>query len=137
MTIMTWDASLDVGVDDMNREHQEILALMNQLHDLKQDGVTGLPVTKLVQKLGEVTTHHFADEEAYMESINYAGLSSHKFIHQDLLKKYGEYAQEIAAANGRMDDRFFTFLKLWLTAHIKGIDMKYSPKAANPLRKAS
>ena len=28
MTIMTWNESLDVGVDDMNREHQDILALM-------------------------------------------------------------------------------------------------------------
>lgn len=137
MTIMTWNASLDVGVDDMNREHQDILALMNQLHDLKEAGETGPKVTRLVQQLGEVTTNHFADEEAYMESIGYAGLSSHKFIHQDLLKKYGQYAQEIAAANGRMDNRFFSFLKLWLTAHIKGIDMKYSPNAATTLKKAS
>ena len=129
MPIMEWNSTLDVGVEAMNNEHKHILDLMNRIHDASASGTTGAPVTALVDELAQVTVDHFSDEEAYMQSVGYDGLDTHKLIHADLLNKYGAYAQEIHAADGKLPDQFLTFLKLWLTAHIKGIDMKYSPEA--------
>jgi hemerythrin len=31
MPIMSWDQSLDVGIPSMNREHQDILDVMNKI----------------------------------------------------------------------------------------------------------
>lgn len=134
MPLMEWNETLDVGVQKMNDEHKDILSLMNRLYDCKSANKSGQEVIALVQELGRVTTAHFVDEEAYMESISYANLPSHKLIHKDLLTKYTGYAQKIQQANGALPDDFFVFLKLWLTAHIKGIDMKYGPKAPSMSR---
>ncbi len=134
MPLMDWDSSLDVGVERMNREHQDILALMNEIYDVQQAGRQDLDVIRLVDRLGQVTIEHFRDEEAFMETSDYAGLESHKLIHQDLLRKFTGFAEEIRAGNGQVPDKFLTFLKLWLSAHIKGIDMKYGPKAGQLLR---
>ena len=98
-------------------------------------GKTGSTVTQLVDQLAAVTIAHFSDEEAYMASTGYEGLASHKLIHAELLKKYTAFAETIRHDGGRLPDNFLMFLKLWLTAHIKGIDMKYGP-AGQALRKA-
>ena len=114
MTIMTWTPSLDVGVSKMNDEHQGLLKLMNDLHDAHQAGKRGFEVLKILDALGAATVKHFADEEVYMESVNYPKLKTHKLIHQDLLKKFGTFSEAIHAKNGEIGDDFFTFLKLWL-----------------------
>ena len=129
MPLMNWDSSLDVGVDKMNDEHQQILSLMNRIYDAREAGQTGPDIIALLERLGQVTIDHFRDEEAYMEKIGYPGITSHKLIHKDLLDKFTAFASEIKANGGEVPEKFLTFLKLWLSAHIRGIDMKYGPKA--------
>lgn len=129
MPLMNWDSSLDVGVNKMNDEHQQILSLMNRIYDAREAGQTGPDIITLLERLGQVTIDHFRDEEAYMEKIGYPGITSHKLIHKDLLDKFTAFASEIRANGGEVPEKFLTFLKLWLSAHIRGIDMKYGPKA--------
>ncbi len=129
MPLMTWDPSLDVGVDAMNAEHRDILAAMNAIFDAHQAGKRGDEINTAVAKLGAVCTRHFADEEAFMEKMNFPGLRTHKLIHQELLTEFGKHAAAIKAANGEVPDEFFSFLKRWLAAHIKGIDTKYGAYA--------
>jgi len=130
MPIMLWDASLDVGVTAMNQEHQKILEAMNLIYDARAAGKSGQAVNDLVGRLGEICVSHFADEESYMARVGYSELDRHKQLHKRLLEQFGQHAQSIKAAGGQPTDEFFHFLKFWLTSHIKGIDMRYGPKAA-------
>ncbi len=132
MPIMIWDKSLDIGVAPMNAEHQDILRVMNQIYDAREKGQHGSTINLLVAELGEVCVHHFADEERYMESIGFPGLTGHKLLHKQLLDRYGQHAAEIRAAGGEASDEFFQFLRFWLTSHIKGIDTKYAAHAHTP-----
>jgi len=135
MPIMNWDASLDIGVPAMNREHQDILEAMNRIYDAKEQGLAGASVNNLVARLGQVCVSHFADEEAFMERVGYPDLSRHKQLHEKLLGQFNAHAGTIRAAGGVPHDEFFHFLKFWLTSHIKGIDVKYGQHAqAQPTR---
>lgn len=129
MPIMVWDDSLDVGVAGMNAEHRDILNAMNAIYDSHKAGMAGEGINRLVAKLGEVTTRHFADEERYMEKIRFPGVSSHKLIHAKLLADFGKHAAAIRDDGGRANDAFFQFLSYWLSAHIRGIDVKYGAHA--------
>ena len=129
MPIMSWDASLDVGVDAMNLEHQEILTAMNRVYDAAAQGQAGEAVNALVARLGQVCVRHFADEERFMETVAYPDRDRHKQLHTRLLAQYQEHAQAIRQAGGHPTDAFFQFLKFWLTSHIKGIDTKYAAHA--------
>ena len=64
-----------------------------------------------------------------MQSIGFPGLGSHKRIHASLLEQLNEHANAFEAGPGALPDQFFTFLKVWLTAHIVGIDAKYGEHA--------
>lgn len=129
MPIMSWDQTLDVGVEAMNREHREILDAMNRIFDAHTAGGKGETINRLVARLGEVTTRHFADEERFMAQTGYPGLGSHKLIHEKLLQDFTVHAGKIKAAGGAANDEFFGFLRRWLVAHIKGVDVKYGAHA--------
>ena len=64
MPIMNWEPRFDVKVEEMNREHRDILAAMNAIYDAVQAGEKGAGVMAKIARLGDVTTRHIADEEA-------------------------------------------------------------------------
>lgn len=129
MPIMSWDPSLDVGVEAMNLEHRDILDAMNRVYDAVGQGLSGEAVNTLVAKLGAVCVHHFDDEERFMERVQYPDRDRHKQLHVRLLVQFQEHAKAIRQAGGHPTDEFFHFLKFWLTSHIRGIDTKYGAHA--------
>ncbi|MDZ4691695.1 hemerythrin family protein [Terricaulis sp.] len=126
MPIMVWDQSLDIGVHDMNREHQDILNAMNEIYDAAQAGQRGAGIMAKVDRLGQVTAKHFRDEEAFMARTKYPDLENHKRMHAKLLRDFAEHRAATEAAGGAPSNAFFQFLRLWLAAHIKCIDLKYA-----------
>jgi hemerythrin len=124
--LFTWDPQkFSVHVDDMDREHQKIIVLMNRLHELYKQGAPATEQGKALTALAEYTVKHFADEEAYMGRIGYPGLLVHKGVHKHLLERVGQFVAAFKAS-GKLGDDLFAFLKMWLSAHICGVDMKYA-----------
>ncbi len=122
----TWtQAELGLNVTEMDREHQELIARMNTLYKTAQNKADTVAMGQALADLAAFTVKHFADEEAYMEKIGFPGLPTHKLIHQQLLSQFNGYAEEFKKTN-TLSDSFFNFLKVWLTSHIRGIDMKYA-----------
>jgi hemerythrin len=115
-------------VDSMDNEHQQLIAKMNLLYDAVAVKDPYETLLLLVNDLASYTVKHFSDEEAYMEKINFQGLATHKIIHKQLLDQFQGFVEKFKAQKALSDD-FFNFLKVWLTGHIKGIDMKYAAVA--------
>jgi len=121
-----WDAAkFSLHVPKMDNEHQAIIACMNKLHMLYEAKAAVPQLSKAVNDLADVTVKHFADEEAYMATIGFSDLAKHKIIHKSLLGKVIEYKSQFEAT-GKLHEDFFSFLKMWLKAHICGIDVKYT-----------
>ena len=129
MPLMNWDSTLDIGVEAMNHDHRDILDAMNAVYDGTEAGEAGASMMAKIARLGQITTRHFAAEEAYMAKCNFPELTTHKAIHAKLLADFQEHARTIDQAGGKVTSAFFTFLRLWLSAHIKNIDVKYGRHA--------
>ena len=125
MPFFEWTDDLDTKVSAMNDEHKELIKLMNRLYDLNKEGVAKSDLQQAFSDLANYTIKHFSDEEAYMESINYEKLVVHKRIHEELLKKVTEFKEKFDQPDGKLDDSFFNFLSMWLSSHIRGIDIQY------------
>jgi hemerythrin-like metal-binding protein len=131
MTVLAWDPTrFDVGVAKMNDEHRVLVGLMNDIHDRAGAGAGKAELQALFEKLAEATVRHFSDEEAYMESIGFAELRTHKAIHAKLLADFTTHVARFEAGDGKVDKAFFDFLSLWLRSHICHLDVKYGPNAA-------
>lgn len=126
MALLDWQDRFALGVAEMDREHQELLAAMNRIHELATSAGSKSEIDAAISRLAELTTRHFADEEKHMEATGYDGIERHKMIHADMLRRVGEYHAAFQAGDGTVDERFFGFLVNWLTAHICHIDRKYA-----------
>ncbi len=130
MPLLQWSDRLDVQDDQMNREHVELIRLMNAVHDANSLGSGKKDIVNALDALVRCVVRHFDHEEAHMESIGFEGLRAHKYIHKNLLERVGKYVQDFKDSQSSvLPDDFFEFLKFWLVSHIQGVDTKYSASA--------
>lgn len=125
MSFYEWSSALDIHVHDMNDEHKVLIDLMNRLHAQNHEHQPKIALQKTFGDLISWTKKHFEHEEIYMQSIEYPGFSSHKMIHEKLLAQLDQHYQNFCRSDGSLSPELFAFLKMWLNAHIRGIDIKY------------
>lgn len=130
MAFLNWNSGLLIGVDAMDAEHREIVRLMNALHEHHEGGASRAVISGSMKALVDYTVKHFEDEEEYMRRVKYSGYQVHRITHQHLLTKLGEFRSAYDSGRSDLDAKFFNFLKLWLSAHILQIDMKYAIEVA-------
>ncbi|MCX7674363.1 MAG: hemerythrin family protein [Bdellovibrionaceae bacterium] len=139
MSFFQWDPNrYSVDVHSMDHEHQEIIRLMNSVYEKNQQKKPKPEILKAMKDLANYTVKHFKDEEAFFSALpNYPATASHKKIHQDLLLRFSNFVTQYeSGSNPLLPDEFFQFLKVWLAAHIAGVDRKYG-EAAKESKKAS
>lgn len=82
-TQFVWQEEFNIGVETIDREHQQLFKIINKLYALRKAGKDNRWVCQeSIKFFRNHALNHFADEEAYMTSIAYEGLVSHKRIHQ-------------------------------------------------------
>lgn len=120
-----WNVSYNLGVAPMDDEHRLIVEAMNLLHQVNESKASAPRVQKAMAQLVQITKEHFADEEAYMEQMGFPDLRKHRHMHVHLLERLGQFHADVRAS-GVASPELFHFLKMWLKAHICGIDTQYA-----------
>jgi hemerythrin len=130
MANFIWDTSLDVGVEAMNEEHKILIGLMNSLYEKNAAGASKDDLLASADELHAYVLKHFADEEAYMESVGFPGLQAHKQLHGNLLAELQTFFDSFKhGSDTSLSSKFSTFLNFWLATHIRGIDFIYGEHA--------
>ncbi len=125
MTYFRWTKELDVRVDKMNEQHKILIDLMEELFQLTMQKESKQKTLQKLNQLASFTRKHFREEELYMDAINFKGRDTHKIIHQQLLTELDGHVESFKNHHQLLSNDFFYFLRHWLTAHIKHIDIKY------------
>ncbi|HTT69610.1 MAG TPA: bacteriohemerythrin [Anaeromyxobacteraceae bacterium] len=77
----SWNASLSVGVETVDAQHQELLARADALLDAMRAGRSRAQVTPLLGFLRDYCREHFASEVALMRKVAYPELEDHAAQH--------------------------------------------------------
>ncbi|NJL25062.1 MAG: hemerythrin family protein [Calothrix sp. SM1_5_4] len=65
--LFIWNPTeLGLGVEEMDKEHMELITRMNSLYRAVQEKKPAPVILDRLCSLGDYTQKHFADEEAYM-----------------------------------------------------------------------
>lgn len=123
--LFNWEPKYQLHVDQMDNEHKRLIALMNDLFEMHQHEVTYSAIEVKLNELFNYTVTHFKHEEKYFTSLPYEKAESHKIIHRNLIEKLEKHSEKIKK-NQKISEDFFDFLKVWLSAHIVGIDQGYA-----------
>lgn len=126
MPLMNWDQRMSIGVKRFDEEHQQLVALLNQLYDGMQAGQGKQTLGPVLDGLVKYTKYHFKNEEDFLAEQKWPDLAAHKQLHDtftkqiiDLQKKYQ------ASSSSLMTMEVMDALKSWLVKHIQGTDKGY------------
>jgi hemerythrin len=126
MLLFNWSSEYSVQNQEMDRQHQGLLRIINELYAAilaeKGESVVGDTIGSLV----DYARTHFAAEERLMQTQGYPDFQAHKAIHDKLLARVDDYDQRYRNGDTTVASEMLPFLLGdWLTNHIPVIDRQY------------
>lgn len=116
------------GIQLIDDEHAKLFEYANQIYELLHDEFVPDKydhIRDLLGKLMNYAKQHFADEEAYMESIRYKKIFTQKVQHQafmDELEKFDLDAIDQMDNQEAVLGELLSFVTDWLVEHILNLD---------------
>ena len=126
MDLITWDASYSVNVALIDKQHQMLVQIVNDLNNAMHNGNEKETIEELINKLIMYAAMHFAREEDYFDTLGYPETDVHKRQHNEFENQVSAFEADFQADRQGLSQDILQFLKDWLVGHIKGSDKKYS-----------
>lgn len=113
-----WREAFGVGDSVIDEQHKQLFALLARLHRDIHTCQASVVVKAALQELLDYTQHHFAEEEALMETVGYPDFAQHKRLHDQLLQRTHEMSERCTLDEEDMSIELLEFLNAWLIQHI-------------------
>ncbi len=123
---IAWSDYLSVGVAEMDEEHRQFIARVNDLNKAIIESESKAKVERLLDLMLMEATHHFWHEQELLARWNYPHTAAHTATHVELTAQFARVMKEIEeseisfvwASKGLR-------LKQLLVEHLLKEDMKY------------
>ena len=126
MTLINWNDSLSVGVAEIDRQHKNLIAMINELDNAMRVGKGKDVIGRIVDDLIIYTATHFRIEEKYFAQFGYPGAEKHKKEHAAFVKKVADFNNGFGKGKLALTTEVMSFLSDWLKNHIMGTDKEYT-----------
>lgn len=118
---LVWQERYNLGVEIIDKEHKKLFSILNKLFDFgKQEEKSQWVCQEAIKYFKDHAIQHFADEEAYMLSIDYKGLEMHRRIHRNFRDRTLpalERELELTNYSEESIDHFLSVCAGWLIGH--------------------
>jgi hemerythrin-like metal-binding protein len=127
MSLFVWDASYSVNISEIDRQHQKLFALFNELYDAMQQGHGNDVIGNVLASVVDYTDYHFKHEEDLFRRHGYPDEAAHRAEHVKLTGQARMLEQRLRDGHSEVTMVTLKFLCDWLTNHIMGADKKFAP----------
>lgn len=128
MAFMVWNDQLSVENEVLDRDHRQIVALINELYEAILAGHGKDVVAGIVERLAELASAHFNREEAIFSATEYPDVDTHKQEHNAMRIWIADLRERIHEGTAIAPSlEVMNYLKDWLFEHQVGSDHKYIP----------
>ncbi|PSO47346.1 MAG: hemerythrin [Cyanobacteria bacterium SW_9_44_58] len=126
MEIAHWSDKYETGFPIIDKQHQKMFALVNQLNQAMVEQADQTTLKQLLRELLNDTIEHFTLEEDLMKEHDYPSYEQHKQIHDRLTHKVRKvlHCLESNEDPTLINSELSHFLHQWLVHHIQGQDRK-------------
>ena len=122
-----WSNTYSVAIGSIDAQHQNLFAIGRELHTAMVAGQGKAALGRILDRLVQYTSVHFAHEERLMRLHDYPDLPAHIAEHAALTKQVKKFQEDFHSGRAAITVQLLHFLKDWLEKHIKGTDLKYTP----------
>lgn len=124
MAPLEWKDQYSVGVPAVDHEHQELIALVNELHEAIASEKSEDEVAEVFGDLFRSISAHFALEERFMREHGYDQSTQHKTDHERLLDELRDIMDDHSDGNDNSVERLTASVEAWFTNHFKTHDAR-------------
>lgn len=126
MILFQWDSRCAVNIGEIDRQHQRLFALLDQLYVAIEEGHENEVVEKVLEGVLDYTVYHFGTEERLLHEFAYPEAAAHRAEHAKMTEQTKSLLQKL-----RADDRLVSVATLqllceWLNNHIMVSDRKFA-----------
>lgn len=126
MTFMVWSEELDTGVDIIDRQHRELVSMLNRAAPVlaRSSLDSTQAVGPLLDGLVAYAATHFHTEEEMMvhAGMDVRARDHHHATHAGFAQQVVEMVGSFSQGRGVTGDSLLSFLGSWLVLHIMGED---------------
>jgi hemerythrin len=127
MEKIIWNDSLSVGVAEIDRQHKQLVSILNQLLGMEGLTVDSETISDTLTRMTDYADYHFKSEEGYMQKYAYPDYAAHRLEHIAFMRKTAELSMGTMAYRKSVPTDLLAYLKTWLLEHIMVSDMNYKP----------
>lgn len=126
MALIQWSEGLSVGVAEIDRQHQKLIDMINQLDDAMRQG-KGKDIQKpIIMGLIGYAGTHFKAEESLFTKFGYPDTEAHLKEHRAFTQKVSTFKDGFESGKLGLSIEIMKFLSDWLRAHIQSVDKQYT-----------
>lgn len=122
MNEVKWNDSFNIGVDIIDKAHEKLFSIVGKLITLNEETDKQRHACQEgIKFLKNYTIQHFAEEEDYMNSINYNEYAIHKSLHDNMRSKtLPALERELERRNYSIESvrHFLGICVGWLNSHV-------------------
>lgn len=130
-----WNDRFNIGVESIDKAHHKLFSIVDKLINLNETETKQEHACREgVKYFKSYTLKHFADEEAYMQSIGYSGYAVHKSLHDNLRDNTLPALEAELEEHNYSPESVQHFVGIcvgWLNGHIMIEDRAITGKAFN------
>ena len=109
--LIAWDPTLSVGVAEMDRQHQRLIKIINDLHKAMKARRGSEAIGAAIEELVAYVRDHFSNEEALMADHDYPELDAHMNKHNEFVSKINDFQMGFNSGKSTLTIDIMTFLK--------------------------
>jgi hemerythrin-like metal-binding protein len=125
MSIIKWRESYNVNIDKIDKQHQKLIEILNNMYDAMSEGKSQEIMKNIIHELTEYTVYHFATEEGYMSVHHFPEYREHKKLHDEFVDKVKDFRTRFNSGENFLSIDLVKFLRDWLINHICEKDKKF------------
>ncbi|MEW6413448.1 MAG: bacteriohemerythrin [Candidatus Zixiibacteriota bacterium] len=124
MPMFAWHDSLSVGVDEIDTQHKNLLAMINRLQESISRGTGRSEIGGVLTELVRHMSEHFAAEEKLMLSAGFPYYSDHRARHYVFHKTIVNLLKGLRRDQNMSAFQLLALLRDWWQTHILEEDKK-------------
>jgi hemerythrin len=91
MPSISWDDRLNLGIPEIDQQHQRLVQMIDDLSEAMIQGRSQEVLQSILAGLVDYTHIHFATEERYFAQVQYPETPRHQAQHQTFIDRITEF----------------------------------------------
>jgi hemerythrin-like metal-binding protein len=125
MQILRWDNSLELGLEQVDAQHKQLINMINELNIAVEYGQPNSSMLPIVVRLQKYADSHFKTEEEIFAKYGYPDRLDHEAEHVIFIDKVKYIRRQCQMIDTPMSAKIRDFLLNWFCNHIRTRDMEY------------